>query len=75
MNTSPLEDEDFSQAIQLNLQSITKDSYIHTQDVVNFVNSDEMKKFMGLKKGITVQTAQRWMKSLKWRFGKKGDVY
>lgn len=71
MNTSLLEDEDFSQAIQLHLQSIAKDGYIRAQDVVDFVNRDEMKKFMGSKKGITVQTARRWMKSLKWRFGKK----
>jgi hypothetical protein len=70
-NNSLLADEDFSQLIQLHLQSVAKDGYVQAQDVVNFVATPEMKEYLGRKSGITVQTARRWMKQLEWRYGRK----
>jgi len=41
-HSSILEDEDFAQEIQLYLTEITKNGYIHAQDVVDFVATPEI---------------------------------
>ena len=73
--SSILEDEDFSQAIQLHLQTITKDGYIQAQDIVDFVSQPEMQAKLetssAKKRSISIQTAQHWLHKMGWRYGKK----
>ena len=69
---SVLEDEDFSQTIQLHLQERAKDGYIRAEDIVDFLSSPEMQEQFPEKKiKITIRTAQRWLHNLEWRYGKK----
>lgn len=42
MHALVLQDEDFSQSIQLHLQKIAKDGYIRVQDIVDFMETPEM---------------------------------
>ncbi|KAJ7479949.1 hypothetical protein B0H11DRAFT_1660284, partial [Mycena galericulata] len=65
-NGSVLEDEDLAQEIHLHLQSLGK--YVAAQDVVNYMASDEMKTRFNLKHGISLRTAQRWMKRMQYRW-------
>jgi hypothetical protein len=71
-----LEDEDLKQAIQLQLKSIAKDSYIKAQDVIDFIATDEMQVYFGVEKEakqikISESTAQRWLKKMDWWFRRK----
>lgn len=72
--SSMLEDEDFAQAIQLHLQGIAKDGYIRAQDIVNFLAQPEMQQKLeeasAKKKVICLQTAQRWLHNMGWRYGR-----
>ncbi|TDL26508.1 hypothetical protein BD410DRAFT_881969 [Rickenella mellea] len=72
-NTSLLEDEDLAQQIHLHLQGITKEGYIRAQDVVDFMATEPMKRYLGTKTGISLRTAQRWMKKMSWRWKKAGN--
>jgi hypothetical protein len=71
--SSILEDEDFSQAIQLHLQAIAKDGYIRAQDIVDFVSQPEMQAKLETSsaKKRSIWTAQRWLHKMGWRYGKK----
>jgi hypothetical protein len=69
MNGSVLEDEDLAQELHLHLQSIGK--YVAAQDIVNYMGSDEMKARLNLKKGISLRSAQRWMKRMDYRWTKE----
>jgi hypothetical protein len=68
-NVSLLEDEDFAQDIHLHLQSIGK--YVKALDIVDYLNTPEMKAKYKLKKPISLATAQRWMKQMEYRWGKE----
>ncbi|KAJ7699677.1 hypothetical protein B0H17DRAFT_849522, partial [Mycena rosella] len=59
-----LEDEDLAEEIHLHLQSIGK--FVCAQDVVNCMASDEIKTRLKLKNGISLRTAQRWMKWMQY---------
>ncbi|KAF7333551.1 hypothetical protein MSAN_02420000 [Mycena sanguinolenta] len=65
-NSSVLEDEDLAQEIHLHLQELGP--FISAQDVVNYMSSDEMKTRLNLKHGISLRTAQRWMKRTEYRW-------
>ncbi|KAJ7657126.1 hypothetical protein B0H17DRAFT_840818, partial [Mycena rosella] len=65
-NASLLEDEDLAQEIHLHLQTLGP--YVSAQDVVNYMSSDEMKTRLNLKHGISLRTAQRWMKRMEYRW-------
>jgi hypothetical protein len=65
-NVSMLEDEDLAQAIHLHLQSLGP--YIRAQDVVDFMKKPEIAEQFNLKKGISLATAQWWMKQLGYRW-------
>ncbi|KAJ7913207.1 hypothetical protein B0H13DRAFT_1612824 [Mycena leptocephala] len=69
MNGSVLEDEDLAQELHLHLQGIGK--YVAAQDIVNYMATDEMKARVKLKKGISLRTAQRWMKHMEYRWTKE----
>jgi hypothetical protein len=55
--------------LHLHLQGIGK--YVAAQDIVNYVASDEMKTRLNLKKGISLCTAQQWMKHMEYRWTKE----
>jgi len=59
-NTSILADEDLSQKIHLHLTGIAKDGYVCAQDVVDIMETPEMKRYLGIKSGISKQTGQQW---------------
>lgn len=75
LRTSVLQDEDFSQSIQLHLQKIAKDGYIRAQDIVDFMETPEMQTKLdemgSRKKKISLRTAQRWLHTMGWRYGRK----
>jgi hypothetical protein len=65
-NASVLENEDLAHAIHLHLQSLGP--YIRAQDVVDFIKKPEVAEQFNLKKGISLATAQRWMKQIGYRW-------
>lgn len=67
-NISIIEDEDLEQELLAHLQEIGK--YIRAMDIVDYMNKDEVKDTYGLKKGISLATAQRWMRHLGFRWSK-----
>ena len=70
--SSILDDEDFSQNIQLHLMEIAKNGYIHAEDVVDYVASPQIQVKLGSNAcGISIHTACHWLKKLNWRYGHK----
>jgi len=67
---SILADEDLAQKIHLHLIGITRDVYIHAQDVVDVMATPEMKQYLGTKSGSTKWTGQQWLHAMEWRYGK-----
>ena len=66
-----LKDEDFAQDIQLHLLEISKGGYVRAQDVVDYIDRPEVQERLGKKTKISLRTAQRWLKKLSWRYGRK----
>jgi hypothetical protein len=62
-----------AQEIHAHLQGIGK--YVKAMDLVNFMDTPEMREQTGLKKRIDVSTVQRWMKKLDycWTYTPKGQ--
>lgn len=57
-NKSILDDEDFTQDIQLHLNEITKKGYIWAHDIVDYVATPEVQAKLGTKvQGIYLRTA------------------
>jgi hypothetical protein len=67
------QDETLVQEIHAHLQGIGK--YVQVMDLVDFLDTDEMRARTGHKNGIDVTTAQRWMKRLNywWTLDPKGQ--
>ncbi|KAF8166542.1 hypothetical protein K438DRAFT_1502354, partial [Mycena galopus ATCC 62051] len=65
---SILEDANVSNEIAIHLQSIGK--YVKALDIVHYIDQPEVKKRLGLKKGIHLATAQRWIKQMGYRWTK-----
>ncbi|KAJ7204030.1 hypothetical protein B0H12DRAFT_1161324 [Mycena haematopus] len=65
---SILEDADVSNEIAIHLQSIGK--YVKALDIVHYLDRPEVRRRLGLKKGIHLATAQRWMKRMGYRWTK-----
>ena len=74
---SILNDEDFTQDIQLHLMEMAKNGYIQAQDVVDYVVTLQMQEKLGSKaRRISLWMAQRWLKKLDWWYGqKKNGMY
>ena len=68
-NSSILEDEDLAQEICLHLQ--LKGKYVCAMDVVQFLDTPEMKEQLNLKKSISEGTARRWMAKMGYRWKKE----
>jgi len=59
-------DETLAQDIHLHLQGIGK--FVKSMDLVDFLDTPEMRKRTGLTKRMHLATAQRWMKKLDYRW-------
>ena len=71
-SSSILNDEDFTQRIQLHLLEVSKNGYVYAQDIVDYVSQPEVQESLGMKKRtISLKTAQRWMWKLDWKYGKR----
>jgi hypothetical protein len=72
-NTSRINDEVLATDIKLHLQSIGK--YVQAHDIVDYLKRPEVQERHGLKKTVSLATAQRWMFKLnyRWREEKKGQ--
>jgi hypothetical protein len=72
-NSSILEDEDLAEEIHLHLQGIGP--WIKAADIVQYLNTPEMKARLNLKKPISERTARRWMYriSYRWKREPKGQ--
>ncbi|KAF8192229.1 hypothetical protein K438DRAFT_1590243, partial [Mycena galopus ATCC 62051] len=44
--------------------------YVKVLDIVHYIDQPEVKKCLGLKKGIHLATAQRWMKQMGYQWTK-----
>ena len=65
---SIIEDEDLRQDLLMHLQEIGK--YVQAQDVADYMAREDVKKTYGLKRGISLATAKRWMRVLGYRWNK-----
>ncbi|KAF8210619.1 hypothetical protein K438DRAFT_1570448, partial [Mycena galopus ATCC 62051] len=65
---SILEDANISNKIAIHLQSIGK--YVKAHNVVHYIDQPDVKRHLGLKKGIHLSTAQRWMKRMGYQWTK-----
>lgn len=72
-HSSILEDEDFAQEIQLHLSEVQQqEGHIRAQDIVDYVATPKVQERLGAKaKVISKRTAQRWLRKLDWRYGRK----
>jgi hypothetical protein len=73
-HSSIIEDEDLAQDIQLHLTEIAEKGYICAQDIVDYVASPEVQEHLGTigkTCRVSLRTAQRWLKRLRWRYAKK----
>jgi len=61
-----LEDESLVQEINLHLQRIGK--YVKAQDIVDFLDTPEMKKQLNRETTIHLAMAQRWMHQVGYRW-------
>jgi hypothetical protein len=66
---SQIDDQDIAAEIAIHLQSLGP--YVRALDIVHYVAIPEVKKRLGIKKTISVATAQRWMKKMGYRWTKK----
>ncbi|KAG1788185.1 uncharacterized protein HD556DRAFT_1312143 [Suillus plorans] len=60
--------EDLAQEIHMHLQATGK--YVKAMDLVDFLDTPEMRKWSGITNRISLATAQRWMKKLEYRWTK-----
>ncbi|KAF8598608.1 hypothetical protein BDV93DRAFT_561114 [Ceratobasidium sp. AG-I] len=74
-NVSTLEDEDVSASIRLHCSHVGK--YVTAAHVVKFLGNPVVRKRLGLKKAITIRTAERWLRraGYLWRKEPKGQYF
>ena len=65
-NVSLLKDEDLAQEIHLHLQVIGK--FMKAMDIVNYLDTPEMKMHLKLKKTISLMMAQCWMQVMDYHW-------
>ena len=63
-------DETLAQNFHLHLQKIGR--YVRAEDLVDFMDTPEMRERTDLDRRISVLTTQRWMKKLDYRWTKTG---
>ncbi|KAG1742237.1 uncharacterized protein EDB91DRAFT_1247622 [Suillus paluster] len=67
-NVSLLDKGDLTEAIHMHLQSIRK--YVRAQDIVHYLAQPVVQQKHGLKKTISLATAQQWMYMMDFRWTK-----
>ncbi|KAF9494263.1 hypothetical protein BDN71DRAFT_1483126 [Pleurotus eryngii] len=68
LGRSYLDDEDFTQKINLYLQGLGE--WIRAQDIVNYVSHPDVLERLGRQKPISLATAQRWLARMGYRWTK-----
>ncbi|KIK86938.1 hypothetical protein PAXRUDRAFT_802662 [Paxillus rubicundulus Ve08.2h10] len=73
-NSSHLENPDIANEIHEHLQSIGK--YVHAQDIVDYLDKEDVRTWFGMKKTIALATAKHWMHRMdyQWTCNFKDDV-
>jgi hypothetical protein len=72
VHSSILHDEDFAHDLKIYLLEKSQKKYIFAQDIVDYVASPEVQEKLGGRKvTISIRTAQRWLRKLDWRYGRK----
>ncbi|CAE6475038.1 unnamed protein product [Rhizoctonia solani] len=66
---SIIDDEDFAYELKMHLWSVGK--YAKAQDIITYVDTDEVKARFDLAGPPCLRTAQRWMKKLGYSWGKE----
>ena len=75
-HSSVLEDEDFSQGLQLHLLEVSKSKrMVCAQDIVDYIASGEVQDHLTRENGgkpvtISIRTGQRWLTKLSWRYSR-----
>jgi hypothetical protein len=64
--SSRLNDPEIANEIHVHLQSVG--TYVRAEDIVDYLNRDEVKARLELKKTISLATAKRWMKCMDYRW-------
>ncbi|KAG2342774.1 hypothetical protein BDR05DRAFT_885766 [Suillus weaverae] len=64
--SSWLNDPDIANEIHEHLQSIG--DYVHVEDIVTYLDNEEVKTRLKMKKTISLATAKRWMKCMDYRW-------
>lgn len=74
-NLSVLEDEDVAEEIKLYLQEQGK--YITAENIVRFLNKEDVRTRLGISKSISVRTGRRWLRRMgyRWRLEPKGQYF
>jgi hypothetical protein len=67
-NVSSLADEDYATELHLHLQS--KGKCIAAHDIIRYLNEPGVMERFGLKKNISLSTACRWMKVMRYQYTK-----
>ncbi|KAI0037719.1 hypothetical protein FA95DRAFT_1506618 [Auriscalpium vulgare] len=72
-NTSLLDNNDFADELRLHLQAAGK--YMVAEDILRFVNQEDVRKRFNISRPITIRTAQRWLHELgyRWKVTPKGQ--
>jgi hypothetical protein len=65
-NSSRLEDPDIANEIHEHLQTIGK--YVRAQDIVDYLDKEDIKTQFGIKKTISLATAKCWMHKMDYRW-------
>jgi hypothetical protein len=65
-SSSRLEDPDIANEIHEHLQSVGK--YVRAQDIVDYLDKEDVKTRFGMKKTISLATAKRWMHRMDYRW-------
>ncbi|KIJ59452.1 hypothetical protein HYDPIDRAFT_177800 [Hydnomerulius pinastri MD-312] len=73
-NKSHLKDTELANEINEHLQSIG--TYVHTQDIVDYLDKEDMKMHYGIRKTISLATAKCWMHCMDyhWAHNFKDDM-
>ncbi|KAF9240820.1 hypothetical protein BU15DRAFT_31527, partial [Melanogaster broomeanus] len=65
-NSSRLEDPDIANDIHEHLQSIGK--YVRAQDIVDYLDKEDVRTWFGMKKSISLATAKCWIQKMDYRW-------
>ena len=66
---SRLEDQDMANEIHEYLQTI-ESGHVRAQDIVNYLDKPDVQSRFGMKRGVSLATAKRWLTKMEYRWTK-----